>query len=129
MVYFMINNNDYSKYVSNLKVAKENLFASEPTADGIIQARYINSHKIIEVAIIPLDAEAMVNIQRDIDEFAVRVSFLNPTTNALETIDCYISNFITEYYTIQNSNTKFKAFTITFTEARTTPPDDWGLDS
>ena len=121
MAYLKINNYDFSSYVSGLKVATKNIYKSQTTGSGRIQAKFVNSYKILEVQIIPLDAAAMVALQNQIKNFAATISFLNPETNAMETISGYFSDVATEYYTIQTSKTKHKAFSITFTEAITTP--------
>lgn len=117
MAYLKINNIDYSKYVNSLVVNKNNVYNSQTNAAGNTVVDYINTKREIEVGIIPLNAAAMVELQTAIDGFNVSLSFLNPDTNILEEdISCIIPDNAVEYYTIQNNNTMFKAFTITFIE-------------
>ena len=77
---------------------------------------YINRKRTIEVGIIPLDVDTMKNLQTALEMFNVTVSFLNPDTGALTTIDCIIPSNGIEYYTIQDNKVMYKAFTLTFTE-------------
>lgn len=116
MTYFKINNQDFSMYVNKLKVAKNHLFKSMTNAAGNTLIKYVNSKRIIEVGIIPLDAATMVALQNAIKELKITISFLNPETNALDTVNCMLSEQLTEYYTIQDSKVQFKAFALTFTE-------------
>lgn len=117
MAYFKINNNDYSNIVNSLKVKKAANYTSQQNAAGNTVVDYINSKRVIEVGIIPLDANKMLALQQDIAAFGVSVSFLNPNTNALEeNVACIIPNTEPEYYTIQVNKVSFKALKLTFTE-------------
>ena len=124
MTYFKIHGHDYSMYVSKLVVAKEHIYNSSTNAAKNTIVRHINSKRIIEVGIIPVDADVMVTLQQDINNFAysgrthnIPISFIDPETNTLvENLPCFISNQSVEYYTIQDSKVKFKAFSLKFTE-------------
>lgn len=117
MAYFKINNIDYSKYVSSLKVNKESNYNSQTNAAGDTVADYINSKRKIDVGIIPLDNEAMSNLLNAIDGFNVSISFLNPQTEALEEgVNCIIPASEVDYYTIQADKVLFKAFNLSFIE-------------
>ena len=116
MTYFKINNNDYSMYVSALKVGTEHKYKSRTNASGNLMVKYVNTKRVIEVGIIPLDAAVMASLQDDINKFQVSISFLNPETRALETISCIIPQQSVDYYTVQAGNVKFQAFALTFTE-------------
>lgn len=118
MAYFLtINGNDYSNYVNILKVAKQHHYKQMTTASGNTLVKYINSKRIIEVGIIPIDSAIMARFLTDINKFNVTISFRNPETNVLEeNIKCIIPDNIVEYYTIQSNNVMYKAFTITIQE-------------
>lgn len=116
MAYFKINDTDYSMYVNELRVNKAAHYNSQTNAAGNTVVDYINSKRNIEVGIIPLDAAAMAKLQADIDAFNVSISFLNPKTKALETINCIIPEDNVDYYTIRADKTTFNAFSLTFIE-------------
>lgn len=117
LAYFKINNNDYSNIVNSLKVKKAANYTSQTNAAGDAVIDYINSKRVIEVGIIPLDANKMLALQQDIAAFGVSVSFLDPNTNTLaENVACIIPDTEPEYYTIQVNKVSFKAFSLTFTE-------------
>ena len=117
MSYFKINNHDYSTYVSGLKIATEHIHKGRVNASGNTLVKYVNSKRIIEVTIIPLEAYAMADLMADINSFTVTCSYLNPATQSIETgVNCMIANHIVEYYTIQGSKTMFKAFTLVLQE-------------
>ena len=115
--FFKINGTDYSKYVNKLQVGTEHFYKSMKTAAGNTLVKYINTKRIIEVGIIPLDADAMTQFMLDANAFQVEVSFRNPATNELtENLQCIIPKHLVEYYTIQVGNTSFKAFTLNIQE-------------
>ena len=117
MAYFKINNEDYSKYVNELKVNKSSVYNSQINAAGNSVVDFINAKRTIEVGIIPLNDEAMRKLQTAIDGFNVSISFRNPKTGALEeSVNCIIPENGIEYYTIQNNKVMYKALTLTFTE-------------
>lgn len=117
MAYFKINDNDYSNIVNSLQVKKTNNYTSQTNAAGDTVVDYINSKRVIEVGIIPLDADKMLALQQDIAAFGVFVSFLDPNTNTLaEDVACIIPNTEPEYYTIQINKVSFKALKITIQE-------------
>lgn len=117
MSYLKINGNDYSMYVNKLKVAKEHNYKGMTNAAGNTVVKYVNTKRIIEVGIIPLNSDVMQNLQADINQFKVTVSYLEPETNTLvENVNCIITKNAVDYYTIQAGNVKFKAFSLTMTE-------------
>jgi len=117
LAYFKINNNDYSSIVNGLQVKKAANYTSQINAAGDTVIDYINSKRVIEVGIIPLDAAKMAALQQDIAAFSVSVSFLDPDTNTLaENVACFIPTTEPEYYTIQVNKTSFKALKLTFKE-------------
>lgn len=116
MAYFKINDVDFSAMVSGLKVSKAANYTAQTNAAGNTVVDYINSKRTVEVSIIALDDTAMKNIKTAIDGFNVSITFRNPATNELETINAIIPENEVEYYTIQTNKVMYKAFTLTFTE-------------
>lgn len=116
MAYFKINDVDFSRYVSKLKVGTKHNANTRVNAAGNTMVQYINTKHIIEAGIIPLDAAAMASLQEQINKFEVTVAYLCPETKELKTINCMISQQAVDYYTIQGSNVKFQAFSLVFTE-------------
>lgn len=117
MAFLKINGKDYSSYVNSLDVTKNHNFNSQTNAAGDTVVDYINSKRVIEVGIIPLDAETMAALQKDIDSLGATLSFLNPKTGVLEeNVACIIPSNGVGYYTIQKNKTLFNAFKIQFTE-------------
>lgn len=117
MTYFKINGKDFSKYVSALRVERKAKYNAQTNAAGNTIVDYITSKRDIEVEIIPLDSAAMVEIQQELYNFNVNISFRNPYTGALEEdISCIIPDDEVEYYTIRADKVQFKAMTIKFSE-------------
>lgn len=115
--YFKINGKDYSKYVNKLQVGTEHFYKSMTTAAGNTLIKYINTKRVLEVGIIPLDASAMAQLMQDINDFQVLISFRDPATNNItENIKCYIPIHLVEYYTIQAGKAQFKAFSLQIKE-------------
>ena len=115
--YFKINGTDYSKYVNKLQVGTEHFYKSMETASGNTLVKYINTKRVLEVGIIPLDASAMNQLMQDVNEFQVTVSFRDPITNDVtENVRCIIPSHLVEYYTIQAGNVQFKAFSLQIKE-------------
>lgn len=117
MTYFKIEGTDYSMYVNKLKVAREHNYKAQTNASGNTVVKYINSKRVIDVGIIPLDNATMASLQKDINKFKVNISYLDPETNTLvENISCIIPKNAVDYYTVQAGNTKFKAFSLQIQE-------------
>ena len=116
MAYFKIGSTDFSNIVNELKVDNTSNYNSQTNAAGNTVVDYINTKRIIEVGIIPLDDTAMAELQTAIKDFDVMISFRNPRTNQLETIFCIIPESGVEYYTIQANKVMYKAFEIQFIE-------------
>ena len=116
MAYFKIGKTDFSNIVNELKIDKTSNYNSQTNAAGDTVVDYINTKRIIEVGIIPLDDTDMANLQTAIKDFNVMISFRNPRTNQLETIFCIVPESGVEYYTIQANKVMYKAFRIKFIE-------------
>ena len=116
MTYFKINDIDFSMYVNALKVTKSHIYKDQTNAAGNTIVKYVNTKRIINVGIIPLNDTAMMSLQNAISNLTVTVSFQNPDTKALETMSCMIPTNAVEYYSVRAGNTSFKAFSLQFTE-------------
>lgn len=116
MTYFKINEIDYSMYVNKLLVGTEHIYKGRTNASGNTVVKRINTKRTLEVGIIPLDDFVMSNLQYLLNNFTVTVTFLDPATKRLETIKCMVSVHSVDYYTIQDSDVRFKAFSLTFKE-------------
>jgi hypothetical protein len=117
MAYFKIGESDFSQYVNKLNVVKSANYVAQTNAAGDSVVDYINSKRTIDVGIIPLDGEAMAQLLAALDAFNVSVTFLNPTTGALEeNVNCIIPESNIGYYTIQAEKVLFNAFTLRFIE-------------
>lgn len=115
--FFKINGNDYSMYVNKLQVGTDHNYKSVTTAAGNTVVKYINSKRVLEVGIIPVDAATMVRLLTDINKFQVSVSFRNPETNEMvENVSCIIPSNLVDYYTIQAGKVMYKAFSIQIEE-------------
>ena len=116
MAYFKIGKTDFSNIVNELKIDNTSNYNSQTNAAGDTVVDYINTKRIIEVGIIPLDDTDMANLQTAINDFDVMISFRNPRTNQLETIFCIVPESGVEYYTIQANKVMYKAFKLKFIE-------------
>lgn len=117
MNYFKIDNKDFSLFVNELKVNQEAHYAAQTNAAGDTVVDFINHKRTIEVGIIPLDNEAMKELQEELNKFNVSIAFRNPLTGALEeNVNCIIPSNNIEYYTIQTNKVMYKGFTLAFVE-------------
>lgn len=116
MAYFKIGKTDFSNIVNELNINNTSNYNSQTNAAGNTVVDYINTKRIIEVGIIPLDDTDMAKLQTAINDFNVMISFRNPRTNQLETIFCIIPESGIEYYTIQANKVMYKAFKLKFIE-------------
>lgn len=119
MAYLKINNVDYSMYVNKLVVDVKHKYTARENASGKLMVKYIAKKHNVQVGIIPLDATALKNLAKELGDgakFEKSITFLDPETNSLKTIQCIIPIHSIEYYTIQAGNVKTKAFTFTCEE-------------
>ena len=116
MAYLKINNIDVSMYVSGLKVSKAANYSAQTNAAGNTVVDFINHKRTIEATIIAVNDAAMRTIQNLLENLQVSITYRNPTTGELETIECIMPQNELEYYTIQADKVMYKAFTLTFTE-------------
>lgn len=116
MAYIKLNNTDFSAYCNQLAVSKTANYNAQTNAAGNTVVDYINSKRSITVGIIPLDDTKMKELLTIINGFSVSVSYLNPDTKALDTVNCIIPQSNIDYYTIQVGKVSFKALTMEFIE-------------
>ena len=116
MSYLKIKGVDYSSFVSGLKVDKSFNYNAQTNAAGNTVIDLINSKHSIEATIIPLDSTTMATLQEALNSFKCQISFLNPQTKQLTTINTIVSDVKVEYYTIQINKVMYNALTLTFTE-------------
>jgi hypothetical protein len=114
--YLKINNNDYSNIVNTLVVDKTSNYTAQTNAAGDSVVDYINAKRTVEVGIIPLKADTMAALLADLELFNVSITFRNPLTNELETINTIIPDTNISYYTIQQNKVMYNALTLKFIE-------------
>lgn len=116
MAYIKLNNIDFSAYCNQLAVSKSANYNAQTNAAGNTVVDLINHKRKITVGIIPVDNATMLDLQAILDGFSVTVTYLNPNTKALDTVNCIIPESNIEYYTIQADKVLFNAFTLDFIE-------------
>ena len=116
MAYFKINDTDYSMYTSALKITNASNYTTQTNAHYDTVVDYINDKKTVEVEIIPLNDTVMQQLTADISGLGMSISYLNPQTRELKTINCILPSTNIEYYTIQQNNINFKKLKLKFTE-------------
>ena len=108
---------DFSHIVNALKVGKQQNFKSMTTAAGNTIVKPINSKYVIEAGFIPLTVDEMKSLQAQIGKLTLSISFLEPATDTIKTINCILANTIIEYYTIQQGGEiLYKPFSLQFTQ-------------
>lgn len=117
-MYFKINNVDFSTYVSGLKVGFETLVSdnSGRNANGDTVIDVINRKKKVYVTFRHTTKEEMKAILNAVAPYIVNVTYLNPQTNELTTINAYTGTPEPEYYTIQEKMTIYKPMSLNFIE-------------
>lgn len=118
MTFFKINDIDYSKFVSGLKISKKRTYNAQTNAAGNTVVDYINAKRTIEVEIIALeDCAGLKDLLVQADKFEVSLSYRDPKTGTMaEGVKCIIASNDIEYYTIQATNVRFDSFKLKFTE-------------
>lgn len=117
MAYLKINNVDYSSLVSGLKIGYETLVSdnSGRNAAGNTVIDVINRKIKVYVTLRHTTREEMNSFLNAIKDYVVDVTFLNPETNALTTVNAYTGTPEPEYYTISNK-TVYKPMSLNFIE-------------
>ena len=116
MAYFMIGENDYSPYCNALIITSRAAYTAQTNAAGNSIVDLLNTKHEIEVGIIPVNDAVMINLQNDIAQVEVEITYRNPATNDIKTVKCIIPENSVEYYTIQAGKVLYNAMRLTFTE-------------
>ena len=116
MSYFEIDSVDFSMYVNELSVSNSAVYNAQTNAAGDSVVDYINSKRKISVGIIPLNDTVMARLQAAIEAFNVSITYRDPQTNSLTTLNCIIPENEVNYYTIQAGKVMYNAFSLTFIE-------------
>ena len=116
MTYLKIGNYNFSHCVNTLEVATTKNYSALTNAAGNTVIDYINEKRAITVGIIPLNETDMKDLLAALSGLSVTLTILNPATNELEEIACYIPENIVSYYTIQPKKILFNTLTLTFNE-------------
>lgn len=117
MAYLKINNVDYSSLVSGLKVGYETLVSdnSGRNAAGNTVIDVINRKVKLYVNLRHTTQDEMKDFLNAIKDYVVNVTYLNPETKALSTINAYTGTPEPEYYTISDK-TIYKPMSLNFIE-------------
>lgn len=115
--YLKINDTDFSHLVSGLKVGYETLVSDKSgrNAAGNMTVDVINRKIKVYVTLRHTLEEEMKSFLNAVKPFVVNVTFLNPETNALTTINANIGTPEPEYYTISD-RTIYKPMSLNFIE-------------
>lgn len=118
MTYFKINGVDFSYLVSGLKVSYETLVSDKSgrNAAGNTFVDVINKKYKVGVTLRHTTDKEMKAFLAAIENYVIDVSFLNPKTNALTTINVYTGTPEPEYYTAQPNNVIYKPLSLNFIE-------------
>lgn len=116
-MFFKINNVDFSKMVSGLKVGYETLVSdsSGRNANGDSVIDVINKKIKVYVTFRHTTSDEMKKILSAISNYVIDISFMDPANNTMKTINVYTGTPEPEYYTI-SSKTIFKPMQLNFIE-------------
>jgi hypothetical protein len=117
MAYLKISGSDFSSIVSGLKVGYETLVSSNSgrNAAGDTVIDVINRKIKLYITLRHTTNEEMESFLNALKSYVVDVSFLDPESNSVKTINAYISTPEPEYYTISN-RTIFKPLSLNIIE-------------
>lgn len=118
MAYLKINNTDFSSLVSGLKVGYETLVSDKSgrNAAGNSVVDVINRKIKVYVTLRHTLDEEMKSFLTAIKDYVINVTYLDPETKTLKTINAYTGTPEPEYYTIQPARTIYKPMNINFIE-------------
>jgi hypothetical protein len=116
-MYFKINGVDFSNLVSGLKVGYETLVSdnSGRNAAGDTVIDIVNNKIKVYVTLRHTTDNEMKSFLAAIENYVVDISFLNPKTQTLTTINTYTGTPEPEYYTI-STTTIYKPMSLNFVE-------------
>ena len=117
-MYFSVKGKDFSHIVSGLKIGYETLVSdsSGRNAAGNTTIDIINRKIKVYVTLRHTTGAEMTEFLNYIADYVVNVSYRDPETNSLKTINCYTGTPEPEYYTIQGSHIIYKPLTLNFIE-------------
>lgn len=117
-MYFKIGNQDFSSYVKSMRVDMEVLLSDQSgrNAAGDNLVDIVNRKDKVEIVFRPLFQEEMEILLSALAPFVLNVSYLNPRTGALKTINCYINTPSPEYYYILDDKILYKPLSVNFIE-------------
>lgn len=118
MSYFKLNGHDYSMYVNALSIDTKHKYTARENASGNLMVKYITKKRNVNVGIIPLDETVLAQLVNDLDsgDFTKQITFLDPKTNTMQTINCIIPVHTIDYHMIRADRILTKAFTFTCEE-------------
>lgn len=113
-----INGTDVSNLVQGLKVGYETLVSEDSgrNANGDIVIDIINRKVKLYVTFRPMDGSEMATLLSAISGYVVDVTYMDSTTNATKTINCYHGTPEPEYYWVLNRQVLYKSFGFNFIE-------------
>ena len=116
MAYFKINGSDFSSLVSGMKVGYEVLVSdnSGRNAAGDTVIDIINRKYKVYITFRHMTDEEMNGLMNAIKPYVVEISFRDPETKALTTINTYTGTPEPEYYTIQSDLVIYKPMNLNF---------------
>lgn len=118
MKYIEIGGRDCSKYCNELKVTVNKKYNAQTNAVGDTVVDFIKSKVTLEVGFIQIDSN--VDTQMIMEEFckgnSLLVKYLNPTTNEVEQIICFVADSTFDYYTIRDEKVTIKPFKVKLVE-------------
>lgn len=117
MAYLKINNTDFSSLISGLKIGYETLVSDNTgrNAAGDTVIDVINRKIKVYTTLRHTTNSEMKGFLEAIKDFTVDVTFLDPETNSLKTIEAYTGTPEPEYYTISDK-TIYKPMNLNFIE-------------
>jgi hypothetical protein len=116
MAYLKVNNIDFSNIVSGLKIGYETLVSDKSgrNAAGDTVVDVINKKVKVYVTLRHTFEEEMSAFLNAVEDYVVNVSYLEPKTGGLITIQAYIGTPEPEYYTIQSNKIIYKPMSLNF---------------
>jgi hypothetical protein len=116
-MYFKIGNSDFSSLVSGLKVGYETLVSDESgrNANGDTVIDIVNKKRKIYVTLRHTTNSEMASFLAAIEDYVITVSYLDPKTKTLKSIQAYTGTPEPEYYTISDK-TIYKPLSLNFIE-------------
>lgn len=117
MAYLKIGNDDFSDYCQELQITYKPLYNSLTNAAGNAVIDFISSKRTIEATLRAMNDTEMAALLAAIANYSVSISFREPKTNALAAnVDCFISDIVASYYTIQKNKVLYNSIKLVFEE-------------